>query len=155
MRSAAVAAALWLLAPVVLACAPDTVDIRHDGTQVRFAVEVADEPGERELGLMHRESLPDFAGMLFVFERPGRVSFWMKNTLIPLDMLFIDERGVVRRIARETTPLSLEAVPGGDDILQVLEINGGMSDVLGLGEGAEIRHPSLDQEIAAWPCEAD
>jgi uncharacterized membrane protein (UPF0127 family) len=147
-------AAVSAAGQVFAACAPDVVDIRDNGSSIRFQVEVADDNEERAVGLMHRESMPEFSGMLFVFERPQPVSFWMKNTLIPLDMLFIDETGTVKRIARETTPLSLESVPGGPGILLVLEINGGMSDALGLGEGAEIRHPSLDPASAVWPCEA-
>ena len=155
---AAIAGALLagaLAAPALAECAPERLDIRHEGAQVRFAVEIADTPEERSLGLMHRESLPRFSGMLFVYERPQPVGFWMKNTLIPLDMLFLDETGTVRRIARETEPLSLEMIAGGEDILLVLEINGGMADMLGLDVGAQIRHPALPQDGAAWPCATD
>ena len=141
------------LAPAAgLACAPDQVTLRLDGNQVRFEVEVADDAQERARGLMFREDMPLTDGMLFVYERPQPVAFWMKNTLIPLDMLFLDQTGTVRRIARMTTPLSTESVPGGNDILMVLEINGGASDLFGLAEGAELQHPALDQSLAAWPC---
>ncbi len=147
-----IVAVLAALAGPALACEPEVLDIRDAGTTVRFSIEIADTPDERATGLMHRESMPQFSGMLFIYERPQPVSFWMKNTLIPLDMLFIDETGTVQNIARETTPLSLDSVFGGSEILQVLEINGGLSAQLGIDVGAQIRHPSLDQGIAAWPC---
>lgn len=134
-------------------CAPDRVDIRHNGATVRFTVEVVDTPASRAQGLMHRESLGQFAGMLFIYEHPQTVAFWMQNTLIPLDMLFIDETGIVRNIKHMATPLSTEHIPGGDDILEVLEINGGLAADLGLDIGAEVRHPSFDTQSAAWACE--
>ena len=147
-----IAVCLTLLPAVSLACAPDAVELRSGASQVRFEVEIADDYDERAQGLMFRESMPLLSGMLFIYERPGSVSFWMKNTLIPLDMLFLDETGTVRRIAKMTTPLSTESVPGGDDILMVLEINGGASDTFGIEEGAVLRHPAVDQAKAAWPC---
>ena len=128
------------------------MELRHDGAQVRFAVEIADDVKERAQGLMFREEMPLMSGMLFIYEHPQPVAFWMKNTLIPLDMLFLDETGTVQRIARMTTPLSTETVPGGNDILMVLEVNGGAADMFGLDEGAVLRHPAIDQSLAAWPC---
>ncbi len=136
------------------ACAPDAVELRQGDLSVRFTVEVADTHDERARGLMFRETMPRFSGMLFVYEDAQPVSFWMKNTLIPLDMLFLDDRGVVQSIAREAVPHDLTPIFGGQEILQVLEINGGLADQLGLDVGAELRHPSLDQSRAAWPCEA-
>ena len=129
------------------------MELRHDGAQVRFAVEIADDVKERAQGLMFREEMPLMSGMLFIYEHPQPVAFWMKNTLIPLDMLFLDETGTVQRIARMTTPLSTETVPGGNDILMVLEVNGGAADMFGLDEGAVLRHPAIDQSLAAWPCD--
>ena len=152
MRFAGLAIALCLSGGGVLACSPDAAELRHDGALVRFDIEIADDHEERARGLMFREEMPLTSGMLFIYDRPQPVSFWMKNTLIPLDMLFIDATGTVRRIAENTTPLSTEGVPGGDDILMVLEINGGAARMMGLGEGAELRHPALDQSTAAWPC---
>jgi len=134
------------------ACREDQVDLRHEGSEVRFEIEIADTPEERAQGLMFREDLGQFSGMLFIYDRPQPVSFWMKNTPLPLDMLFIDETGTVRRIAERTTPFSTRSVPGGDDILMVLEINGGLSEMLGLEVGTQIRHPALDPSRAAWPC---
>lgn len=101
---------------------------------------------------MFRENLARYGGMLFVYDAPSRVSFWMKNTLIPLDIIFLGPRGVVRRVHANAVPGDLTGIPGGhDDILAVLEINGGLSAVLGIGEGAELRHPAFG-DTAAWPC---
>jgi uncharacterized membrane protein (UPF0127 family) len=111
-----------------------------------------DDDAERAQGLMFRESLPKFAGMLFVYETPQPVAFWMRNTLIPLDMLFFDATGRLTRIASSAVPLDETPIPGGDDIRYVLEINGGLAGSLGIDLGAEIRHPALDQDAAAWSC---
>lgn len=134
-------------------CAQDRVDLRGDFGQVRFTVEVADTPQERSLGLMHRESMPRSAGMLFVYERPQRVSFWMRNTLIPLDMIFLDETGTVQRVHANAVPLDETGIPGGDAIQFVLEINGGLTGRLGISEGAELRHPAIGDD-AVWSCNA-
>ncbi|MEM8871958.1 MAG: DUF192 domain-containing protein [Pseudomonadota bacterium] len=128
------------------------LDLRAGGSVLRFSVEVADTIDERALGLMHRAAMPEFSGMLFVYDRPQTVGFWMRNTLISLDMLFADARGVVQRIHENAVPLSEENIPGGSDIQYVLEINGGLSETLGLRAGAEFRHPAINADIAAWPC---
>lgn len=90
--------------------------------------------------------------MLFVYERPQFVSFWMRNTLIPLDMIFMDETGSVRRVHENAVPLDERSIPGGPDIQYVLEINGGLARQLGVGVGSVLRHPSIGAN-AAWPCE--
>lgn len=134
------------------ACRDDQVDLRGNWGQVRFAVEIADTDATRARGLMHRESMPRFSGMLFVYDRPDRAVFWMENTLIPLDMLFVDETGRVSRIHHEARPLDRTSIDGGPDILMVLEINGGMARRLGITEGSELRHARLDPAKALWPC---
>lgn len=126
--------------------------MRGDFGSVRFRVAIADTPQERAQGLMHVPQMPRMAGMLFVYERPQSVSFWMENTLIPLDMIFADETGLVRRIHENAVPMDRTPIPGGDGIQYVLEINGGMAAALGLSEGDQMRHPAIAQEIAAWPC---
>ncbi len=141
---------------VVLAqdtCAPDVLDIRYNGSTIRFQIEVVDTPEGRAQGLMYRETMPRFAGMLFVYPQELPVSFWMRNTLIPLDMIFIDEDGVVRNIHENAVPLDETSIPSGEPVKFVLEVNGGMSAMLQLREGAEIRHPAIDAETAVWPCE--
>lgn len=135
------------------ACRDDRVDLRGPWGRAAFTVEVADTEAARATGLMHRPSLPRFSGMLFVFEPPpGRAVFWMENTLIPLDMLFLDERGVVTHIHHQARPLDRTPIPGGDAVLYVLEINGGMARQLGITTGSELRHPRIDPALAAWPC---
>ena len=130
--------------------------MRGDGhANARFTVEVADDEKERATGLMHRPSLASSAGMLFVYEYPQRVGFWMENTLIPLDMIFLGPDGVVRKIHENAKPLDRTLILGGDGIQAVLEIKGGMSRLLGLKPGSQLRHPLLDQQIAAWPCDAE
>jgi len=114
---------------------------------------VADDAAERAQGLMFRESLPPMGGMLFVYENERRVAFWMKNTLIPLDMIFADAAGRVVRVHDSAIPHDETPISSGAAVRFVLEINGGLSERLGLSEGAELRHPAIDAAVAAWPCE--
>ena len=153
LRPALIAAALLAASPALsYTCAPGTVDLRDADSTVRFEVEVMDTADGRAQGLMNRESLGRFSGMLFVYETAQPVAFWMENTLIPLDMLFFDETGTLRRIHENAVPLDRTPIPGGDDIRYVLEINGGLSSTLGIEEGAELLSPAIDQDLAAWPC---
>ena len=140
----------FLAGPAFAQCDPGAVDLRGPFGSVRFDVEVADDAEARARGLMFVEEMAPREGMLFVFDRTGPVSFWMENTLIPLDMLFVGEDGVVRRVHENAVPLDRTAIPGGDDIRYVLEINGGMAAMLGIGEGAEMRHPAIADSV--WPC---
>lgn len=147
--------ALLLLLPRIVhagACAEDTVWIRGEFGTARFTVEIADNDAERALGLMHRTSMPQGAGMLFVYETPGALSFWMENTLIPLDMLFVDPTGTVQHIHANAVPLDRTPIRGGDGLTHVLEINGGLAGALGIRPGDQMRHPSFDPAQAAWPC---
>ena len=154
IRTLLFAGLLLLPSMVWAACDADVLDIRQGGSEIRFSVEVVDTVETRAQGLMFRESLPRFSGMLFVYERPQPVSFWMKNTLIPLDMIFAGADGVVRRIHSNAVPGDLTGIPGGNDIQYVLEINGGLAETLGLRPGAVVRHPAIDTGVAAWPCDA-
>lgn len=152
---ASILGALFLTGPAFGSdCAPDRVDLRGDWGQARFSVEVADDPRERALGLMHREEMPLTHGMLFMFEEPQDVSFWMKNTLIPLDMLFLSKDGTVSRIHENAVPQDLTPIHGGTDILAVLEVNGGVSARFAITEGSELRHPAFDQSVAIWACDS-
>jgi uncharacterized membrane protein (UPF0127 family) len=142
-------------APVWAECREDRVELRGDWGSIRFRVAVADTPQERARGLMHVPEMPRLAGMLFVYERPQSVSFWMENTLISLDMLFADAAGTVTRIHENAVPLDRTPIPGGRDIQYVLEINGGLSSELGIGVGTQMRHPAILQDVAVWPCVAE
>ena len=137
--------------PALAAGSDDAVYLRGPWGQARFSVEVADEPHEQAQGLMHRESMANSAGMLFVYPRPGSPSFWMRNTLIELDMLFIDPEGRVQRIHQRAQPLDETPIFGGHNILAVLEINGGLSERYGITVGSEVRHPAFADQ-AAWAC---
>lgn len=155
-RLGAAAGSILLAAGIAAAdCTPGTVDIRGDFGAARFRVELARTPEQQARGLMFRESMPALSGMLFVYERSRDVSFWMRNTLIPLDMIFMDARGVVQSVHAEAQPLDETLIFGGDSIQYVLEINGGLAGQLGISEGTELRHPVISEETAAWPCDAD
>jgi len=132
-------------------CALDTVTVRGDFGQARFAVDVADDPAERGQGLMHVEQMPTMTGMLFVYEAPQTASFWMRNTLIPLDMIFASADGTVQTVHAKAIPLDETPILGGDDIQYVLEINGGLAARLGIAPGAVLQHPSIGPN-AALPC---
>lgn len=134
------------------ACSPDRVYLKSAGNSAAFNVEVVDTYETRAEGLMFREALAKFSGMLFVYDNPGQVSFWMRNTLIPLDMIFIDQTGVVAKVHANAIPLDETSIFGGDSIFAVLEINGGLAETLGIMAGAVIQHPAFNPEIAAWPC---
>ena len=134
------------------ACRPDAVEVRGAGSVARFTVEVADEETERAKGLMDRESMASSAGMLFVYETPRRARFWMRNTLIPLDMIFVDQTGLVTRVHENAIPLDETGIDGGPDVTFVLEINGGLARKLGITPGATLRHPAVPQDLAIWPC---
>ena len=156
MRTRRLASLLLLALPgsawAEAACTPDRLDLRWDGGRESFAVEVADEGGERSQGLMFRPELAPASGMLFVYDAPRHVQFWMKNTLIPLDMLFFDAEGRLVSVHENAVPGDLTPIPGGEAIQYVLEINGGAARRLGIAPGAELRHPALDRATAAWPC---
>ena len=155
MRGRALALVLLCLGPTAAgaACSEDVVTLKGPRGQARFTVEVADTDAERAQGLMFRESMPSAAGMLFVYDRPGPARFWMKNTLIPLDMIFADPAGVVRHVHENAIPLDETPIFGGDGILATLEINGGLARRLGIGPGTVMQHPVFADGPAAWPCE--
>ena len=147
-----------MLASTVAACAPSgpspsrlterspaclqqmTLDIRSGAKTRRFIVEVARSAQEQETGLMNRPTLAPDRGMIFPYDPPQPVAFWMKNTLIPLDMIFIRADGSIARIAT-AVPLSLEPVPAAEPIAAVLEIAGGRAAELGIREGDRVDWP--------------
>lgn len=104
----------------------------------RFRVEVARTEAEQEKGLMFRTDLPADGGMLFPFAKPKLASFWMKNTAIPLDMIFVRADGSIDRIAENTIPESLEPVVSGGEVAAVLELAGGTAAKLELDESAKV-----------------
>ena len=109
----------------------------------RFQVEIADNDEERARGLMYRESLAADRGMLFIFERAGPQSFWMRNTLVPLDIIFIGADGRILNIARQTKPLSLKSNPSEGPAQFVLELRGGEAARRGIAPGDRVRHRAI------------
>ncbi len=133
-------------------CRENEVRLKGDWGTANFQVEIADTPDSRAVGLMHRESLPRWAGMLFLFEVPSPVHFWMKNTIIPLDMIFIDKSGRVSDLHENAIPMSTDAIQGGDLVAAVLEVNAGLIDALGIEAGTVVQTAHLPQSFAVWPC---
>ena len=116
-----------------------------EGKKVRhvFKVWLADTPQRQAQGLMFVRSLPDLRGMLFAYPQPKAISMWMKNTYIPLDMVFINTDGHIQQIVEQTTPHSLDIIRSKDPALAVLEIAGGEAKRLGLHAGQRVVHPAL------------
>ncbi|KEO56340.1 DUF192 domain-containing protein [Thioclava pacifica] len=133
-------------------CREDLAILRQGGTRVEFHIEIADDAGERAQGLMGRTSMASGAGMLFIYPAPREVFFWMHDTPLPLDMLFIDAAGRVVNVAANARPNDDTPIPSGAPVRFVLEINAGLAAKLGLGPGAELAHPSIDPALAAFPC---
>lgn len=125
-----------------IASAPlKTLIVRTAERDIRYRVEIADDDLARTRGLMHRQYLPEDQGMLFDFHTDAQLSFWMKNTYIPLDMLFIDGRGVIRRVVPNTEPLSTRAIPSGQPVRYVLEINARQAERQNIKVGDSILAP--------------
>ena len=119
----------------------ESLVIRVDGTEIKFNVEVARTPSQQEVGLMFRRSLPKDQGMLFIYPYQSIVKMWMKNTFIPLDMVFINSEGIVKKIVERTVPLSLNVISSEETVIAVLELNGGTSNRIGLKRGDQVFHP--------------
>ena len=133
------------------ACRADRVSLRGPWGRARFDVELADDNASRAKGLMNRPEMPRRAGMLFIYPRPQRASFWMRNTLIPLDMIFADREGRVTKVHSNAIPLDETLIDGGRNVRFVLEINGGLAERYGIAPGTLLRHPAIGPS-AAWPC---
>ena len=106
-----------------------------------FAVEVMRTDADRSRGLMYRRAMAPDHGMLFDFQAAAPVAMWMKNTYLPLDMLFIRQDGSIARIAQNTEPLSTKVIPSGEPVLSVLELNAGATARLGIHAGDRVEHP--------------
>lgn len=150
LRVKAALTALILLA--IPAHAQDSQPDRHElivtsgSGQHVFQVEIADDPAERSKGLMFRREMAKDHGMLFDFHKEEPASFWMENTYIPLDMLFIRADGTLESIAERTTPMSRRSVTSKGPVRYVLEINGGLSDELGIAPGDKVAGPALSPQ---------
>ena len=132
---------LVVAAGPVRPAALQTLEIASKTGVHAFAIEFVDNDADRAKGLMYRNELPEGRGMLFDFQREQEVSFWMQNTYIPLDMLFIRADGWILRIAENTEPLSTRMIPSGGPVRAVLEVIGGTARKLGIAPGDRVGHP--------------
>ena len=133
-------------------CSPDKIILRGPCGVAMFQVEIADTKAKRALGLMHRDHLDQRAGMLFLYPFPQPVSFWMRNTFISLDILFVDQTGTVQQVHHNAKPLDETPIFGGNQVFAVLEINAGLAFNHGLDTGTELQSIWFPQKTAAWPC---
>jgi hypothetical protein len=107
----------------------------------RFTVEVAETPAQMEQGLMFRRNMAPDAGMLFDYRTPTVATMWMRNTFIPLDMLFVDAQGRVVNIRERAVPQSLDVIAAAAPVRAVIELNGGTAARLGIAPGDHVQHP--------------
>jgi uncharacterized protein len=124
----------------------DKLEIAQGGRKgLSFEVWLADTPARQAQGLMFVRSLPPMRGMLFVHDQPRPVGMWMKNTFIPLDMLFIGPDGRIQQIVENTTPHSLDVIRSRVPAMAVLEIAGGEARRLGIQPGQKVAHPAFSR----------
>ncbi len=141
MRSLVLAfAAALICASAIAAPLPrSTLVIATTHGRAVITVEIAADQASQERGLMYRSQMPPNEGMLFDFHTPTYVTFWMKNTKLPLDMIFIRQNGTVADIAANATPYSEKIIPSAEAVRAVLELNGGRAAALGIEPGAQVR----------------
>ncbi len=124
---------------------PKVTVTTQDGRQIGFVVEIADTPSKRTMGLQYRRELDSGRGMLFVFPVEAVQSFWMKNTPLPLDMIFITREGKIAGIIERTVPFSLDARSVTVPSQYVLEINAGLAERHGIKTGDTVRFENIPQ----------
>jgi uncharacterized membrane protein (UPF0127 family) len=123
---------------------PDPLTVETGQGERSFTVEIADDPGERERGLMFREDMDDTHGMLFVFEEQRDVGFWMKNTPMPLDLVFIAQDGTIKAI-KPGVSMSEAVISPGVPVRFVLELKAGIAAKNGIADGDKARHRAINQ----------
>lgn len=149
LRRAGIAMAVLLAAAPLAACSDEGKLVLHSATgDYNFNVEVVDTPESRAQGLMYRQELAEDAGMLFDFKGEQPVSFWMRNTFIPLDMIFVDAKGVVKNIHVNARPHDPTGIPSDGPVQFVLEIPGGRSVEIGLKPGDTMEHDRVGTKKA-------
>ena len=125
----------------------EPLQIQTSTQTVAFDVEVANTPEIRQTGLMNRNSLPQNTGMLFVFEEITSPQFWMKDTKIKLDMVYIGEDGLVKGIHENAIPFDKTPIPSPAPVLAVLEIAGGSAKTLGISKGDKVIHQIFEKDL--------
>lgn len=150
LRRAGAALAILVVAAPLAACSDEGKLVLHTATgDYDFNVEVVDTPESRAQGLMFRQELADDAGMLFDFQEEREVSFWMRNTFIPLDMIFVGSDGVVKTIHVNARPQDPTSIPSQVPVQFVLEIPGGRSEEIGLKPGDMMEHALVGAPAAS------
>ena len=134
---------LWCLFACTSSTLPQVILHSSQGQLVRVSVEIVATPEKRSFGLMYRKDLPASHGMLFLFPREQPLSFWMKNTPLPLDIIFINSAYRVVGIAANTTPFSEELLPSSPPARFVLEVNAGFCQRHGVTVGSQVEMPSV------------
>jgi len=129
--------------PMILPTDPAPLVAITDGGEKSFSIEIADDNGERSRGLMYRQTMGDTHGMLFVFEQSRPVGFWMKNTPMPLDLLFVGADGKVKAIL-PGEPFSEAPISPGQPVHFVLEVKRGIAAKNGIEDGDRLSHPAID-----------
>lgn len=138
--------ALMTLSAVACEAQPKVTILTKAGREVAFHVEVADTPAKRTMGLQYRKELGADRGMIFLFPSESPQSFWMKNTPIPLDMIFINSQGKIVGIVERTAPFSLDTHSVAGSSQFVLEINGGLAQRHGIQAGDTVRFEGIQTE---------
>lgn len=128
-------------APQPLDWEKGTLTVETRSGVYEFDVEIADEPDERERGLMYRTDMAADAGMIFEYDTPQIINIWMKNTVLPLDIVYVNERGVVTQVAPNSVPYSLELIPSETPVVAAIEFNAGTAARIGLLPGDTVRSP--------------
>ena len=131
---------LWSTSQIQFEEATIWIETSHQN-RFHFYVELAKTPTQHARGLMYRTTLSENRGMLFLFDTPQKRYFWMKNTYIPLDLLFLDQGGSIVHIYKNASPRSMQIIPSNLPSLAVLEIQGGLSDRLGIRVGDRVVYP--------------
>ncbi|SFV34726.1 hypothetical protein SAMN05216456_1975 [Devosia crocina] len=144
MRGFAAALAVLSVSMPLAACSDERqLTVHSDTGEHRFTVEIVDTPESRAKGLMYRQELAPDAGMLFDFLAERDVSFWMRNTFIPLDMVFIRADGVIANVHVNARPHDVTSIPSDGPVQFVLEIPGGRSVELGIEAGDTVSHDRI------------
>ena len=128
---------------MILPVDPAPLIVETDKGDLPFKIEIADDASERSMGLMFRDYLPPDQGMLFIFEQTRQVGFWMKNTKLPLDLIFISDNGIVKAIKRGE-PMSEAPIAPDSPVRFVLELNAGTAAKRGIAAGTKMHHPAID-----------
>ena len=118
-----------------------------EGKAINYQVEIARTPSQTQRGLMFRDTLAADRGMLFIYKPERPAAMWMKNTILSLDMLFIDSQGVIIKIAEKTTPFSLASIESGGSVRAVLELNAEQAELHKFVVGDKVSHPLFDETV--------